>query len=85
MGRAEKTTVVVTVHEAKTHLSKLLARVSSGERITIARGQRPVARLVPLDPVSVPRKPGKAKVTIGDDFDDPLPPELARGFGQRRR
>ena len=38
----------VTTHEAKTHLSKLLAEVEAGEEVTIARGSRPVARLVPV-------------------------------------
>jgi prevent-host-death family protein len=39
----------VTTHEAKTHLSKLLAEVEAGEEVTIARGSRPVARLVPVE------------------------------------
>ena len=38
----------VTTHEAKTHLSRLLAEVEAGEEVTIARGTRPVARLVPV-------------------------------------
>ena len=38
----------VTTHEAKTHLSRLLAEVEAGEEVTIARGSRPVARLVPI-------------------------------------
>ncbi len=40
---------MVNVHEAKTHLSKLLARVEKGERITVARAGKPVARLVPAE------------------------------------
>ena len=40
---------IVNIHEAKTHLSKLLARVEKGERITVARAGKPVARLVPVD------------------------------------
>lgn len=40
--------VTINVHEAKTHLSKLLERVEAGESITIARAGRPVAELVPL-------------------------------------
>ena len=39
---------VVNVHEAKTHLSRLLARVEAGEEITLARGGRPIARIVPI-------------------------------------
>jgi prevent-host-death family protein len=41
--------MTVNVHEAKTHFSKLLARVEKGERITVARGGKPVARLVPSE------------------------------------
>ena len=41
---------MVNIHEAKTHFSKLLARVEKGERITVARAGRPVARLVPAVP-----------------------------------
>jgi prevent-host-death family protein len=41
---------MVNVHEAKTHFSKLLARVEKGERITVARAGKPVAKLVPADP-----------------------------------
>ncbi len=39
----------VNVHEAKTHFSKLLARVEKGERITVARAGKPVARLIPAE------------------------------------
>jgi prevent-host-death family protein len=69
----------VNVHEAKTHLSRLLARVEAGESIVIARAGRPIAVLAPVDgPTS--RKPGNEKIVIGPDFDDPLPefdPEYA--------
>ena len=40
---------VVNVHEAKTHFSKLLARVEKGERITVARAGKPIAKLIPAD------------------------------------
>jgi len=66
---------VVNVHEAKTHLSRLLARVEQGERIVIARAGRPVAELIPSTSTKPPRKPGmdRGKVVIHDNFDDPLP------------
>ena len=70
----------VRVHEAKTHLSRLLERVEKGEVITIARGNRPVARLVPIaDP---PRRPGllKGKIWIAGDFDEPLPADMLDAF-----
>lgn len=70
----------VNIHEAKTHLSKLLERVESGEEIVIARAGKPIAKLVGLQPKM--RKPGllKGKIWIADDFDDPLPPDLLAAF-----
>lgn len=60
------------VHEAKTQLSQLLARVEKGETITIARTNRPVAVLAPLP---APRQLGTARgqVWMSGDFDAPLP------------
>ena len=74
----------VNVHEAKTHLSKLLARVERGEELVIARGGRPVARLTPLEPRSGERRLGtdRGRVWIADDFDAPLPEDLLRDFDQ---
>ena len=62
----------VNVHEAKTHLSRLLERVERGERIVIARAGRPIAVLQALD-APQPRRPGTDRIVIHDDFDDPLP------------
>ena len=42
----------INIHEAKTHLSRLLERVQAGEEVTIAKAGRPVARLVPIAPLS---------------------------------
>jgi prevent-host-death family protein len=64
---------VVNVHEAKTHLSRLLARVEAGERIVIARAGRPVAELVAAKPAGRRRTPGDDEIVIHDNFDDPLP------------
>jgi prevent-host-death family protein len=62
----------VNVHDAKTHLSRLLERVQRGERIVIAKAGRPVAVLTPIgDPPR--RRPGSDRVVIHDDFDAPLP------------
>jgi prevent-host-death family protein len=68
-------TVTVNVHEAKTHLSKLLERVMNGEQIIIAKSGKPVALLAPLAQPQAPRIPGidAGKVVIGPDFDAPLP------------
>lgn len=72
----------VNVHEAKSQLSRLLARVEKGEEITIARAGRPVARLVPLAPARTKRVFGqnRGEFKIPEDFDDPLPPEILALF-----
>ncbi len=72
MGLRHSRPVVVNVHEAKTHLSRLLARVEAGERIVIARAGRPIAVLSPVES-SKPRKPGNERISIREDFDAPLP------------
>ncbi len=65
----------VNVHEAKTHLSKLVARVEAGERIVIARAGKPVADLVPHAerPKRRPLGIDKGLVLVGPDWDDPIP------------
>jgi prevent-host-death family protein len=76
-------TATVGVHEAKTHLSRLLERVEAGEEIEIARRGEVVARLVPVRTARVPQLGLDAgRVIIADDFDAPLPDELRAAFGQ---
>ena len=73
----------VTIHEAKTQLSRLLNRVFAGEEVVIAKGKTPIARLVPWkDPVA-PRVPGldRGLIELPEDFDAPLSPELLEEFG----
>ena len=64
----------ITVSDAKTHFSQLIERAAAGEEIIITKAGRPMARLGPLEPAVV-RKPGllKGKITLGPDFDAPLP------------
>jgi prevent-host-death family protein len=71
-------TVEVNVHEAKTHLSRLLQRVMNGEEVVIARAGTPVARLIPYTPRLSTRQPGRyaGQIRIADDFDDELPVDL---------
>lgn len=66
---------IVTVHEAKTHLSRLLMEVAAGEEIVIAQAGTPVARLVSVAVQHPSRVLGldEGRVVIGDDFDAPLP------------
>jgi prevent-host-death family protein len=69
---------MVTIHEAKTHLSKLIARAEAGEEIIIARGKEPVARLEAVSPRKSQRTPGrlKGKIRLPDEFFfGPLPGE----------
>jgi prevent-host-death family protein len=68
-------TTIVNVHEAKTHFSSLLAKVTAGEQITIARAGKPIAEIVPLDERPARRVPGRyaGQIVIHDDFDDPVP------------
>jgi prevent-host-death family protein len=68
----------VNVHEAKTHLSKLLERVAVGEEVIIAKAGKPVAKLVAI-PSERPRfKLGSAtgEFVVPDDFNEPLPKDI---------
>ena len=75
--------LIVNIHEAKTHLSRLVERVEAGEELVIARAGRPVARLVPYRPRTVPREPGlwRGRVSLVADFD--LTPESLLGEFER--
>jgi prevent-host-death family protein len=68
----------VNIHEAKTHLSKLLERVALGEEVIIAKAGKPVAKLVPMNQKPKKRVLGSAKgqFVVPDDFTDPLPKEV---------
>ena len=73
---------LVNIHEAKTHLSRLLARVMAGEEILIAKAGQPVARLVPVSEARKQRVAGSAKgrISLRLDFQEPLPEETLGGF-----
>jgi len=68
----------VNIHEAKTHLSRLLEKVAMGEEVIIAKAGTPVAKLVPIKPARRRFKLGSAKgeFTVPDDFNDPLPKDI---------
>ena len=68
----------VNIHEAKTHLSRLLERVALGEEVVIAKAGKPVAKLVPINLSPKTRIIGSAKgeFVVPDDFNDPLPKEI---------
>jgi len=67
----------VTIHAAKTNLSRLIEDVSNGEEVVIARGRIPVARLVPIDAVQPRREFGamRGRARVTDAFFEPLPPD----------
>ena len=73
-----------TIHQAKTNLSKLIARVEAGEEIVIMRGKNPVARLEPIAKKKGKRVPGLLKGKLPDlpdeFFFDPLPEEELRAW-----
>jgi len=74
--------VKVNIHEAKTHFSKLLARVGNGEEIIIAKAGKPIARLIPAVDRPARRVAGsaKGKVIVAPDFDSPLPESILEAF-----
>ena len=83
----------VNIHEAKTHLSRLVERVEAGEEIIIAKAGRPAARLVPIERARKPVKIGglKARTPVPDDFNTMFEKEIeslftgvsARGPGRK--
>lgn len=75
---------IVNIHEAKSTLSRLLVEVGHGETVVIARAGRPVARIIPFEPLPPPQRSGfgvlAGAITVPDDFDDFLANEIARDF-----
>ncbi|HUF77527.1 MAG TPA: type II toxin-antitoxin system prevent-host-death family antitoxin [Thermoanaerobaculia bacterium] len=65
----------VNIHEAKTHLSRLVDEAVRGGEVIIARGNKPLVKLVPVAEARPPRRLGTAagKVRMSEDFDEPLP------------
>ena len=72
----------VNIHEAKTHLSRLLERAALGEEVIIAKAGKPVAKLVPITPGDRRFMIGSSKgeFVVPDDFNDPLPKEIEDSF-----
>lgn len=72
---------IVNIHEAKTHLSRLLEEVAAGEEVIIARAGKPAARLIAYQETTKTRTPGswRGQVVIAEDFDI-LPENILQGF-----
>lgn len=68
----------VSIHEAKAHLSRLVARAEAGEEIVIRRRSTPVAKIVAYHAPAEPRRPGvlKGQIEVRDGF-DATPPGFA--------
>lgn len=64
----------VNIHEAKTHFSKLIREVLNGDEIIIAKGNKPIAKLISIEQAKLKRKLGtaKGKFKMTSDFDLPL-------------
>ena len=76
--------VAVNVHEAKTHLSRLLDQALAGEDVIIMRSGKPLVKLTPLPSAPRPRVVGSGKgdFIVPDNFDAPLPDEILDAFGR---
>lgn len=74
----------VNIHDAKTHFSELLSRVNQGEEVIIAKSGIPMAKLIPFKTERPQREPGsaKGKITLSEDFNDPLPEDILTTFYQ---
>ena len=73
----------VNIHEAKTHLSRLVEKAAKGESVIIAKAGKPMAKLVPIDPPPVPKQRRFGllpHIKIPDDFDDMYRDEIERMF-----
>ncbi|CAK0770308.1 Antitoxin [Gammaproteobacteria bacterium] len=63
---------IINVHEAKTHLSRLLEQVHAGQEIILAKAGQPYARLMPLAAEPPRRQPGRLLGHVGEEFFEPL-------------
>ncbi len=72
----------VNIHDAKTHLSRLVDEAAAGREVIIARAGKPVARLVALSSGASPKSLGllKGKIKVPDDFNAPLPASVLTLF-----
>jgi len=73
----------LNIHEAKTHLSKYLARLKKGETIVLCRRNVPIAEIRPLQPEQKRRRPvglARGSFEVPPEFHEPLPEELQRAW-----
>jgi prevent-host-death family protein len=75
----------INIHDAKTHLSRIVEDVAAGSEVVIAKAGKPMARLVPLGAARRKISFGllKGKIRIASDFDAPLPETILSTFEGR--
>ena len=73
---------IINIHDAKTHLSRIVEDVAAGAEVVIAKAGRPMARLVPLESAAGTKSLGQLRdrLVVPDDFNEPLPPDVAATF-----
>lgn len=78
-------TTVINIHQAKTHLSRIVEEVAAGKEVVIAKAGKPMARLVPMQQVVTKKHLGllKGKIKIPADFNEPLPEPILELFERR--
>ena len=76
---------IINIHEAKTHLSRIVDEVAAGAEVIIAKAGKPMARLMPIAAVRRPKKLGllKGKIKVPDDFNAPLDDDVIGSFEGR--
>ncbi len=76
---------IVNIHEAKTHLSRIVDEVAAGAEIVIAKAGKPLARLSPISAPVKKKRLGllKGKIKVPDDFNAPLPDDIIADFEGR--
>ena len=76
---------IINIHEAKTHLSRIVDEVAAGAEVIIAKAGKPMARLSPIAGLPKAKKLGqlKGKIKVPDDFNAPLPEEVLKQFEGR--
>ena len=72
----------VNIHEAKTHLSRLVDAAAKGEPFIIAKAGKPLVKVVPIDAPAAPRRLGfmRGQFTVPDDFDTMYQEEIEKMF-----
>lgn len=73
---------IINIHEAKTHLSRIVEDVAAGAEVVIAKAGRPMARLVPLQSHADRKSLGllRGRLVVPDDFNSPLSPDVTESF-----